>query len=95
LTLIARRAVRVNALPSISIQVTIHTRPMNPRFFTGMTFAFCGSFSLRTLEAMKVPAPHNEKQSNTIAIFVSKVMDQFQAYRPSFSQQPAPSAGGK
>ncbi len=53
---------------------------MNPRFFTGMTFAFCGSFSLRTLEAMKVPAPHNEKQSKTIVIFVSKLMDQFQAY---------------
>jgi hypothetical protein len=29
---------------------------------------------------MKVPAPHNEKQSNTIAIFVSKLMGQFQAY---------------
>ncbi len=35
---------------------------------------------LCALEAMKVPAPHNEKQSNTIAIFVSKLMGQFQAY---------------
>jgi len=75
LTLIARRAVRVNALPSISIQVTIHTRPMNPRFFTGIKFVFCGAFSFRVVEAMKVPAPHNEKQSSTIAIFVMKLMD--------------------
>jgi len=45
------------------------------RFFTGITLVFRGSFSLRALDAMKVPAPHNEKQSNTIAIFAMKVMD--------------------
>jgi hypothetical protein len=30
---------------------------------------------------MKVPAPHSEKQSKTIAIFVSKFTDYFQVYR--------------
>jgi len=43
--------------------------------FHGITFLFCGTFSFRALEAMKVPAPQSEKQSRTIAIFVSTFTD--------------------
>jgi hypothetical protein len=50
-------------------------RRTTSRFFTGITFVFCGAFSFRAVEAMKVPAPQSEKQSKTIAIFVSKFTD--------------------
>jgi hypothetical protein len=40
-----------------------------------MTLVFSGAFSFRAVEAMKVPAPHNVKQTKTIAIFVSKFTD--------------------
>jgi hypothetical protein len=40
-----------------------------------MTFVFWGALSFCAVEAMKVPAPHNAKQSKTIAIFVSKFTD--------------------
>jgi len=42
------------------------------RFLTGITLVFCGASSFLAVEAMKVPAPHREKQSKTIAIFVTK-----------------------
>jgi hypothetical protein len=38
-------------------------------------FLFCGASSFPAVEAIKVPAPHSEKQSKTIAIFVSKFTD--------------------
>jgi hypothetical protein len=44
-------------------------------------FDFRSGLSFRAVEAMKVPAPHSEKQSKTIAIFVSKFTDYFQVYR--------------
>jgi hypothetical protein len=52
--------------------VTIQIRRTASRFFTGITFDFRGAFSCLAVAAMKVPAPHSEKQNKTIAIFVSK-----------------------
>jgi hypothetical protein len=54
------------------LQVRIQTGRTRSRFFTGMTFVFAGTFSSRAVDAMKVLAPHSEKQNKTIAIFVSK-----------------------
>jgi hypothetical protein len=50
----------------------IQTRRASSRFFTGITFVFSGASSFRAVEAMKVLAPHREKQSRTIAIFVTR-----------------------
>ncbi len=56
-----------------------------------MAFIFCGcsDFS-RAVEAMKAPAPHNARQSDTIAIFTGSVMNWFRLFRTpslqSFSQ---------
>ena len=56
-----------------------------------MAFIFCRrSDSSRAVEAMKVPAPHNARQSDTIAIFTGSVMNRFRLYHTpslqSFSQ---------
>src|SRR5438876_944158 len=55
--------------------VQIRKRGTNSRFFTGITFVFCGPFSFRAIEAIKVPAPHDEKQSKTTVIFFIKLTD--------------------
>jgi len=62
-------------LPSIPNQVTTQTGRAISRFLTGITFILRGSLSLCAAETMKVPAPHNEKQRKTIAIFVIKLTD--------------------
>jgi len=67
-----REAARRGALEARVPKVRIQTRRATSRFFTGITFVFCGTFSFRALEAMKVPAPQSEKQRRTIAIFVTK-----------------------
>src|SRR6266536_596704 len=54
---------------------TIHPRRTKSRFFTGITFVFCGSLFSRAVEATKVPAPHNEKQRRTIVAFAVQLID--------------------
>ena len=50
-------------------------RRTRSRFFTGITFVFCGSVFWHAVEATKVPAPHNEKQRRTIVIFAVQLMN--------------------
>jgi uncharacterized membrane protein HdeD (DUF308 family) len=57
------------------LQVRIQTRWTTSRFLTGISFIFCGASSSCAVEVMKVPTPHREKQSKTIAIFVNKFTD--------------------
>jgi hypothetical protein len=75
LTSITPWAVQVNRPTFDSIQVTIQIRLTDSRFSTGISFVFCGASPFGAVEAMKVPAPHREKQSKTIAIFVNKFTD--------------------
>ena len=44
---------------------------------------------------MKVPAPHTEKQTTTIANFSIRLTGEFTVCRLNFSQNAAPNGGGK
>ncbi len=73
--------------------VKIHACLATSRFFTGITFVFCGVSSFRAFEAMKMPAPHNEKQTKTIASFTIQLTDRTLSLE--FSQHVAPGGGGR
>ena len=55
---------------------------------------FCDGFSFCAVEAIKLPAPHSEKQIETIAIFAIQFM-LLAAYLPSLSPEPARGGAGK
>jgi hypothetical protein len=45
---------------------------------TGITFVFCCDCSSRVVDTINVPAPHNEKQTITIASFTIQLTDELQ-----------------
>ncbi len=49
---------------------------MSCRFLMGITFVFCCDCSSRGLDTINVPAPHNEKQTTTIASFSTWLTDE-------------------
>src|SRR5262249_32612702 len=50
---------------------------MSCRFLTDITFVFRCEVSSRGVDTMNVPAPHNEKQTTTIASFRIQLTDNY------------------
>jgi hypothetical protein len=45
----------------------------------GVTFVFCRDCSSRDVDTINVPAPHNEKQTTTIASFSTRLTDEIRS----------------